>query len=841
MIDGGPRMLVLTATLLAACSGHLRVAVPDEVEPSRWHLRAHAIDIAINDEPYSLVVRNAAGTAVLASNTLLPGSGRSPLGWTSGEVRYEQRLSPGYTRVEPRLLPYHDDFEVVDASATGDEVRLKLEPREGEGPAVWVTHRVRPGVLRVTAELENGVPRAWSVGFGMPAGEQFLGFGERFNRVGQRGRLVFSWAEEGGVGLGEGQAAGPSNPWPSGEVMTTYPVPFFVSTRGYGFWLDTTYYSEFDLGREDDGAWRASHVGPKLAYEVYVPDAHDERPWPYQLTDRFTAATGRPMLPPGWAFGPRRRISRGAQAEDTNEIQAMRDSDLALTSIDDATHFFPAASHRGKEALLRDWVEQATALGYRVNAYYNSFVQRGLGEGPFAELQQGPDPRSLFLHRADGSLPSLWIVTGGHLVSADVIDLTHPAAIRAYQDTFKWALDLGYSGWMYDFGEYVASDIVAADGQSGEELHNAYPVQYARVLNEAMESSPRRGDWLAFMRSGYTGASHYVPLAWSGDPAASFEDADGLPSMVRAGLNLGISGVPFWGGDIGGYHCVADGSRAANEELMVRWIQQGALSPSMQDQNACVGAKASHKASLWNSRATRQAWQTYARLHTRLFPYLYAWAKYAHETGAPLMRSLFFEHPENARLAGVDDAYYFGPALLAAPIVQRGQRSKEVELPDSFYLDWDSKALVLGGLRKLDAPLERLPLLLRPGQIVPLLDDSIDTLAVESNPDVVGPSDVADVYDATVLLSPSVPEAHFVLDDGSVLEARLLETENALECALPAGELEHCEGCAQINARPDHVHRVRASGHGQLRVGDVELRSSSVRRIRWDVFVADRH
>ena len=140
-----------------------------------------------------------------------------------------------------------------------------------------------------------------------------------------------------------------------------------------------------------------------------------------------------------------------------------------------------------------------------------------------------------FLTDATGAFPNVWVLTGGNIVQLYVVDFTSAAASTWYAATFDEATDLGYSGWMYDFGEYVQPEVVASNGMTGEEVHNLYPVLYARALHDHMEAGPLAGDWFAFMRSGYTGSAQYVPAVWSGDPAASFEDSDGLPSMVRGG------------------------------------------------------------------------------------------------------------------------------------------------------------------------------------------------------------------------------------------------------------------------------------------------------------------
>jgi len=204
---------------------------------------------------------------------------------------------------------------------------------------------------------------------------------------------------------------GPDNPFPHGEAMSYYPVPFFVSTRGYGFWLDTTWRSEMNFATARADAWRAWQVGPAMAYEIYLPHPGDARPWPYHLIDAFTVRTGRPMRPPAWAFGPRRRINRGNMQAGVSEIQAMRDRDLAITTADDALHFFPAGDHVGNEDALRAWVSAAGALGHHVDGYYNSMLSTR-ADSPLLPLVASGESAGYFLARADGTRPDVWVLTG---------------------------------------------------------------------------------------------------------------------------------------------------------------------------------------------------------------------------------------------------------------------------------------------------------------------------------------------------------------------------------------------------------------------------------------------
>ncbi len=813
-----------------------------------WRLEAEDVAVEVRRAPFAFCVLDGGGAARLCSLAAGAGDGQAALGWTSGETRWENLLSPGYFQVTPSLDPWRDDFVVREARRAGARLELVLGPADDPGDAgrqLRVAFEARPGAVRVEAEKSGRVPRAWAAAFSSPADEGFLGLGERFNRTDQRGVDVYGWAEEGGIGGREGDEPGPQNPYPNGEAMTYFPVPFFLSTAGYGFWLDSTWYHRFELASGRPDAWRVWHLGPRLAFEIYLPRAGDPRPWPYQVIDAFTARTGRPMLPPRWAFGPRRRIGRGDRQGELHELKAMRTLELPLTGVDDSVHFLPRGSHVGREEELGAWTAFARSLGYRVCAYYNPYLARDEESPLWPRVEEGL-AAGHFLTDAEGAPSESWLISGTGLTVLTV-DFTSAAATAWYQAMLDWAVELGYSGWMYDFGEYVRWDVVAQDGKTGEELHNLFPLLYHRAAFEHLEAGPLRGEWLTFVRSGYTGDAAFSPMTWSGDPAASFESADGLPSMVRAGINCGVSGVPFWGGDINGFHCVADGYAAADEELLVRWIQHGALTPNMQDQDACVFAEGEgRKANIFDDPLAQAAWRTYARLHTRLLPYLYSLAHQAHATGAPLIRHMFLEHPERPELRGVDDAYYLGPALLVAPVVERGARERRVELPDGLFLDWDTRALHHGGQALvLAAPLERLPLLLRAGRLVPLLDPTIDTLAEEDHPEVVGPGDVADVYDVVGLLEAGGEPAVFTLWDGERLEARWdggWSPPAGLAAAADEAELATCVGCYRADEAGAGLRRVRislAAGAGPVAAGGLTLMADSARRLRWDLHLAE--
>jgi len=834
--------LSLTLILFAACTG-TEDSPPGSDLPESWTLSAEGIEVEVSRSPYRVSVRDADGREVLGSIDSR-GEGYDTIAWTTGEVRWRASpLTKGEQLFFTELDPWREAWTVVEATEVDDALTLTLRGDAGRGEeSIVVRHALSASTLRVEARVDGAEPRAIGAAFESPLDEGFLGLGERYNRTDQRGVRVYSWAEEGGFGSGEGNVASPLNPEPNGEAMTYYPIPFFLSTKGYAFWLDTTWRSQFDFAADHPDAWRVWEIGPSIAYEIYVPKPDDPRPWPYHLIDLFTERVGRPMIPPDWTFGPRRRIGRNDMQMGVSEIQAMRDLDLAITGLDDAVHFLPSGSHVGREADLRAWIEEGHALGYKMNAYYNSLYDASPESAIADHVQRGVDSGH-FIVGADGN-PSEVELISGEFLTVYQLDFTSEDAVRYFGETLDWAIELGYDGWMYDFGEYVQPNSFASDGTTGEEHHNLYPVLYQRAGYEHMEASSLAGEWLFFARSGYTGASQWTPQVWSGDPAASFEDSDGLPSMPRAGINLGISGAPHWGGDIGGFHCIADGGAAANGELWTRWIQMGSMSSNMQDQDACVfNLEGSDKASIWSSPDVMNAWRTYARLHTRLLPYFRALAHEAHATGAPVMRHVFLEHPEREDLRGVDDVYYLGQSLLVAPVVRRSQRMKPVDLPAGRYLDWRDGTLHEAGRVTVSAPVDELPLFLRDGYLLLLLDPTIDTLAEETHASVVGPTDVADVYDVVGLVTTESGGARFTTAEGGSLEVSWtggFEAPPTLSEAADESELYSCGACYRVDALDGGVTRVRISeASGNATAGGLVLSADVGRRIRWDLYLVD--
>ena len=795
--------------------------------------------VRIAFEPFSLTILDALGAPVLRT---LEGGASDAYG------------GPAATRDDGidnvKVIPGWDAF-VPDDKPWAHPARAKLIARSDTGASIELT--TEQGSIAIEVQLDGakvtirtssrGGSPAWnktSLAFALRPDEHFFGLGERYGSVDHRGRSLYSWSEEGGLGGGEGKPADDVTPYPNGASMTYFPVPFFLSSAGYAVHLATTYRTETHFGSERPDAWRIAVNDVSLETVVYV---HAD---PLASLDDFTRDTGRSFVPATWVFGPRRRVSSGQMQDGVAEYKLLRQKKVPTTGVDDAVHLLPGRAEVGREPELRQWIADAHAAGYKVMAYNNPYVSTSIAAAA-GDLAYGKD-HGLFALTADGAVGETFFISGQPQTLA-TIDLTKPEGVIWFQDLLRRSLALGYDGWMHDFGEYVRRGWRFGDGRNGEAVHNAFPVLSAKAAHDLMVAE-RPDDFLFFVRSGYTGTQKYVPAVWGGDGESTFDDTQGMPAMLRGGLNLGLSGVPLWGSDISGFKCLTDFPR--DKEVYLRWVEMGAVSPIMMEQNACsnpIGAPR-EKWKLWNDQETIDVYGAMARLHTRLAPYFEVLARESHATGAPIMRHPFLHHPREAEAWAADSSFYLGASLFASPVVARGVTAKDTWLPPGKWVDLADLAVYDGGRRvSIPAPLAKLPLLLKDGGIVPMLDASIETLAPATDPTVVTPASVADRLDVMVALSAGA-EARITLADGTALVARRSRDSNVHAASgyvpVTAEDVAVCKGLGAtqgcvVAADEGMVSRLRITtplaAVAAVAHDDVELSATgtSARRVRWDV------
>ncbi len=300
------------------------------------------------------------------------------------------------------------------------------------------------------------------------------------------------------------------------------------------------------------------------------------------------------------------------------------------------------------------------------------------------------------------------------------------------------AIEDGHDGWMEDFGEYTPLDSMTASGVPGTALHNPYVRQYHCAANDAIAGAAR--PIIRFQRSGWTGTAPCAQVVWGGDPTTAW-GFDGLRSSVRQALTLGLSGVGIWGSDIGGFFAFFEDE--LTPELLMRWVQLGAVSGVMRTQADGIAIPDKPRPQVWDPDQIDN-WRRYSKLRTQLYPYLVAAADAYRRNGLPIMRQLALAYPRDRAAVARDDEFLFGRDLLAAPVLEPGATERRLYLPRGRWVDmWRSlayrdrdgslaleRARLVRGHREvtLPAPLDELPLLARAGTLLPLLAPEVDTL-----------------------------------------------------------------------------------------------------------------
>ena len=642
--------------------------------------------------------------------------------------------------------PWHLSFTDTDGATVLDGMALSYvragtvhqatrvtSEREADGayeaelattdPLGSISVRIAPdvaGVVAVEAIAPAGATQT-RMSFAARDGERYLGFGERSNAVDQRGNAVESYVSDGPYQPAEYAGIAATVPPPGfhpRDDATYFPIPWLLSTAGYGVLLDNDDRSDYDLTASAE--WSVSADADELRLRVFAG------PTPADVLERFSSRLGRqPPAAAPWYFGPWYQ----PKGRDADNLDVFRSGDVPASVAQTYTHYLPCGDQTGRTDAERERVEALHAAGLAVTTYFNPMICTG--HPRYAEARPHLTKNAL-------GQPYEYRYTGSEQFLVGQFDFSSPAASDFYASLLAEAVGDGHDGWMEDFGEYTPPDAVSSDGTPGPRMHNRYPLLYHRA---AHDFSVRAGKPLArFNRSGWTGAARHSQIVWGGDPTTDW-GFDGLASAVTQGLTMGLSGVSLWGSDIGGFFALS--APEVTPELLIRWIELGAVSGVMRTQaNGFALPGKARRPQIFDPDIL-PVWRRYAKLRTQLYPYIAAAQRTYDRTGLPLMRHLALVHPGDAAAVARDDEFMFGGDMLAAPVLERGASERSVYLPRGRWIDlWRSAAMTdYGALRQrrahvirggrdviVPAPLDRLPLLVRAGAVLPLLPPDVDTL-----------------------------------------------------------------------------------------------------------------
>ena len=624
----------------------------------------------------------------------------------------------------------------------GAPLRLRVEPEAR-------------GVIRVTAA---GAADSLGASFLNAPRELFTGFGERSNAVDFSGRYVLNYVSDGPYR--EADRALPRSivpPWgvSDRDDSTYYPIPWLLSSRGYGVLIDNDETSRFDLARARPDRWSLAAESGSLSFLVFAG------PRPADALRRFTALTGRqPRARAPWVYGPWFQTGQPnviPPAEEASIIRRLRRADAAVSAMETQMHFLPCGAQRGLEAYERRRTARAHQAGLAQLAYFNPHLCES-----YRPLFGGAAAAGL-LQREAGGAPAFTYPTfvgGGGAAGFTVepiaqFDFTAKGTERLYERLVRGAVAQGKDGWMEDFGEFTPPTIASADGTPPERIHNRYPRDYHCTVHRIARRLGRAVT--RHQRSGWTGAARCASIVWGGDPTTVW-GFDGLRSALNQALTIGMSGVARWGSDIGGYNTF-DPGRQLTRELLHRWIEFGAVSAVMRTKRSGLAFPPYQRPQVFD-RESIAVWRRYTKLHTQLYPYLRGADAEHRSSGLPIMRHALLTHPDDERAQRAHDQFMLGADLLAAPVLVEGARRRRVYLPEGRWVDWlrsvefrrssgaflPRRAMLLRGGRghELEAREHELPLLVRAGAVLPLLPADVDTLAPYGGRSVVRLDERAD-------------------------------------------------------------------------------------------------
>ena len=341
---------------------------------------------------------------------------------------------------------------------------------------------------------------------------------------------------------------------------------------------------------------------------------------------------------------------------------------------------------------LKGAIEKLNARGVRFLAYINPYLVKD------SRLYNECKEKGYLITRKDGSVYHIKSPT----FDAGMLDLTNPEAVRFTKDVLikKNMLDLGVSGWMADFGEYLPVDCVLHNGDP-KELHNYWPVLWAKLNREAVEEYGKE-DIMFFMRSGYVGIQTYAPVLWNGDQHTDTTKDYGMPCVMPASFSLGFSGVPMIHCDVGGFFSF--GKMKRNEELFTRWMEMCTFSLLMRSHESIrPWANAQFDAEKVKAHTVRLT-----NIHVALKPYIRHCEELA-KSGLPAMRPDFYE----AMAYGASHdmySYFLGEDLFVCPVIKRHAKTRKVFLPKGEWIDfWTGKEFAGEAAYTVPAPLGTTP------------------------------------------------------------------------------------------------------------------------------------
>jgi alpha-glucosidase len=673
--------------------------------------RLGQFDVAWTAQPPSLSVRSQDGRELLRTAGAAFESRSTTASW---EMQF------GAFRPTEADAPWHATTSLTVQQSSAAQVALVVKQTDGYQTTILIT-APDPAHLAIQLTPEPSENRI-RASFACAANDHFLGFGSQSDAVDHRGHKVPLWASEPGIGKTNDDDQ-TNNDWflRGARHAASYPLPTFLSNRGFAFLADTTHRAIFDLCKADANVWSVELWDHPVTLSLF------DGPQPADALERLTKETGRQPLANDLALAPWNDAIFGSDHVRA-VAKLLRDSKIPSGAI--WTEDFRGGDHDGPDnyRLKEEWdvdrtlypdIEKLASdlhdLGFRFLAYHNTFLTT---KTQIIEQARAAD---VLIKQTDGTE---YLFTGAKFVDASLVDLTKESGRAFVKNMLTKFLGYGFDGWMADFGEWLPTDTALSNGADAEGFHNEYPRAYHALSSEVIATRSNPNASAVLSRSGTLRTAPFQQVVWAGDQWTQFLPDDGLPTVVTMGLSLGLGGIAIFGHDIAGYQNLTN--PPSTKELFFRWTTVGALSPVMRTHH---GTKAAENWRFDSDAESTAHFARWSQFHARLWPYLRNAAQAAFEHGLPIMRQLALAYPQDAAVWTLNDEYLFGPSLLAAPVMVQGATGRDVYLPAGTWLPLEAGTPRAGGATvHEDVPLTEAALYAAAGSIVPMLPARLDTL-----------------------------------------------------------------------------------------------------------------
>ncbi len=721
-------------------------------------------------------IRGAAGERVAES----PGSCSDG---SSGQAPM-MRLGEGTPGVREGFGAFQIDLEDGRSQMAWNAVEASAETTvvEGSNDSVSLERSLGEGRLRLSFSLQGdsdlklamsapGVEEkvAGEMAMACRPGEAFFGLGTQVTGMELRGRTYPLWTQEQGNGKNDDPA------WPLENIKEAAYAPMGVwhSSKGYAAIVGHDGYHELDLCDEHSDVLRLRSY-PDLPELVFVAGAS-----PKERLSAITDYTGRLDVAPDWVFGPWNDAVSGP-FRLWQVAEHLRDHDVPSSAIWSEDWIGGELTSTGFRLSYRwEWdpetypdlpedIEELQSRGFAFLAYFNPFVPQTVPRYDEA-VEDG--------HLIEDEDGEVYLFRDPAFRDTSLVDLSTEATREWTKGYMVEAIEeLNIDGWMADFAEWLPTDAQLGGGQSPWRFHNRYPLKWQEVNRRAFEAvhgDDVDGDWTFFARSGWAstegGASGQAPTMWGGDQNTDWGRYDGMPSIVPIGAHAGMAGVAVYGSDIAGYSSLSGTN--TDKELFLRWASIGVFHGLMRTHHG------GDKCGNWmydNDEETLAAYRRYAQIRVLLWPYLRQLRQEARERGWPLVRHPYLVEGVEPRLwEGEDYQFFLGDDLWVAPILEQGQTSRDVALPEgTWWPTFGEAPLVTGATAvQVEAEVSDIPVFSRGGTALGLLWEPVDSFYGADDPDVSDLGDVEDAYRVALY-----PDADGAVEDSPVGHIAVMAT-----------------------------------------------------------------